>query len=264
VTVALWALRFDRAIVGFRRSLVCFGVIALLPALFLALAPAHAGAAEEMRLTWGDCGVDGRSVQPFNCNQPAFSRSFYVAACPADSLTLVVGASMVFDVITDSAVLPDWWRLAIGECRAGKLAADADFTATTSCVDAWNLEGGALVQSYTTRPGGGANQTRLVATAGVTGVHAVTLPGGEPRALIRVFMYLSDAASGTCAGCATGACIVVNSVELVRVPGAPGGDQTLTQTAEPGSNFVTWQSGASCITVPARNRTWGQIKALYR
>jgi hypothetical protein len=77
-------------------------------------------------------------------------------------------------------------------------------------------------------------------------------------------MYLSDAGTSPCAGCGVGACLVLNSVELVRLPGAPGGDATLTQPAEAGSNFANWQSGAACVAVPARNRSWGQIKSLYR
>jgi hypothetical protein len=87
------------------------------------------------------------------------------------------------------------------------------------------------------------------------------MPQDSVRALARVFMYLGDANSGACAGCSTGACIVLNSVELVRLPGAIGGNVTLTT---PGSNFATWQAGAACVTVPVRNRTWGQVKALYR
>ena len=44
------------------------------------------------------------------------------------------------------------------------------------------------------------------------------------------------------------------------------GDFTLTDTAPSGRNFITYQggSGATCATVPAMNRTWGQVKALYR
>lgn len=229
------------------------------------LAPARAAlAGEELWLRWEDCAPAGVPDMPFNCSVPVHSKSLYVAACPAESLAQVVAAIMVFDVVTDSANLPDWWRLGPGDCRAGKLAADVDFSASSLCTDAWGSNGGGLVQYYGTRVGGGPNQTRFIATAGVPGSASVTLPGGTPEALARVIMYLSDAPTSACQGCAVGACIVLNSVELVRLPGAPGGDMTLYQPGEAGSNFATWRSGAACVAVPVLNRSWGQVKALYR
>jgi hypothetical protein len=35
--------------------------------------------------------------------------------------------------------------------------------------------------------------------------------------------------------------------------------------SSPGSNIVTWQgAGPSCLAVPTKNVTWGQVKSLYR
>lgn len=261
---AVQAIERIRAAVGFRRPPVVRPALALLAAAGVFLSPRPAAADEAIWLRWNDCAQDGQQSLAYNCALPTFSRSLYVAACPAESLTQVVATSLVFDVVADAATLPDWWRLAPGECRAGKLAADTDYAATGACADAWGGAGGALIQSYGARVGGGPNQMRFVATAGVPANAAVTLPGGSPRALARVFLYLTDSATSPCAGCAVGACLVLNSVEIIRLPGAPGGDVTLSQPAEAGSNFAIWRSGAACVTVPARNRSWGQIKALYR
>ncbi len=255
---------FDRAIVGFRRSPVVFRAAALLAAALVACAPGRSFAAEELWLRWFECAASGQQANVVNCAVPTLPRSLYVAACPATSVDQVVGTNMVFDVVADAATLPGWWQLAPGGCRAGRLTADASFGATVACVDAWNEAGVALIQGYEARPGGGPNELRFVVVAGVLPGNAVVMPGGEPRALVHVVMDLADVISTPCAGCATGACIVLNSVELVRLPGAPGGSVTLTQPAADGSNFAIWQSGAACVSVPARNRTWGQIKAMYR
>jgi hypothetical protein len=258
---ALRAKLHDRATAGFPRSPGFVSALALALAL-AALAPVRdARAAEEIGLAWNDCGAFGVPQMVFNCPVPAFSRSMIVTAITAQDVDQVVGAAMVLDVVTDSPSLPDWWRLGPGECRAGKLGADVQYVNTLGCLDAWNGAGNALVQSYTTRPGGAANQARFIVTAGVPGPAAITATAGDLLAYARVFMYLGDSNSGTCLGCGTGACVVLNSLQLVRAPGAPGGDVTLTT---PGANFATWQAGAGCATVPTRNRTWGQIKALYR
>lgn len=230
-----------------------------------AIAPASdAVAAEQLWLRWSDCAPTGPPGMTLNCTIPAFSRNLYASACPAAALSQVVAANLVFDVVTDSATLPDWWKLGPGDCRDGQLGADTDFSATVDCADAWGGAGVSLVQVFGNRPGGGANQTRFVVAAGVPGNQSVTLPADQPVALARVFMFLSDVVTTTCAGCGVGACLVLNSVEVVRLPGAPGGDVTLFQPGEPGGNYATWQSGAACVSVPARNRSWGQIKALYR
>lgn len=261
---AFLAKVFDRAIVGLRRSPVAFAAAAPIAAALLAALPARALAAEELWLRWFECASSGVQANVFSCPVPTLPRAMVVAACPAADVEQVVGTTMVLDVLADAATLPNWWQLGPGGCRAGRLDADADFSQVFGCADAWSAAGVALIQVYGLRPGGGPNELRLVVAGGVPAAGAVVMPGGEPRAIARLVMDLADAPTTTCSGCGLGACIVLNSVELVRLPGAPGGNVTLVQPASDGSNFAIWQSGAACVTVPARNRSWGQIKAMYR
>ena len=58
-------------------------------------------------------------------------------------------------------------------------------------------------------------------------------------------------------------CIVFNSAALSEP--APAPDAILSGPPTGGRNVITWQgAGANCAAVPVRNRTWGQIKSLYR
>lgn len=261
---AFLAKAFDRAIVGLRRSPVAFAGPALVATALVACAPARALANEQLWLRWFDCDASGVQASVLNCAVPTLPRSLLASACPASSVGQVVGAVLVFDLVADAATLPSWWQLGQGGCRDGRLGADADFSAAFGCADAWGGAGVALVQAYGLRPGGGPNELRFIVSGGVPAANAVLMPGGEPRALARVVMSLADAPATTCTGCSQGACIVLNSVALVRLPGAPGGDVTLTLPAADGANYAIWQSGAACASVPARNRSWGQIKAMYR
>jgi hypothetical protein len=74
--------------------------------------------------------------------------------------------------------------------------------------------------------------------------------------------------TGACAGCSFPACIRLSQVQLAQ-PAAAGVSRDVTFTNTPpggGSQQVTWQGGVAvdCNIVPSRNRTWGQIKSLYR
>jgi hypothetical protein len=66
--------------------------------------------------------------------------------------------------------------------------------------------------------------------------------------------------ASACAGCSEPATVVFSGLLLQRLGQYPIGFSFPDR-----SNVVTWQSAsASCRPEPARNRTWGAIKALYR
>jgi hypothetical protein len=74
-----------------------------------------------------------------------------------------------------------------------------------------------------------------------------------------------DEGFGVCAGCATAACMVFNSLELFTFSGA---GQLFIEAADV-RNWATYQGGDVGTDVcpngtPTQSRTWGQIKALYR
>jgi hypothetical protein len=70
------------------------------------------------------------------------------------------------------------------------------------------------------------------------------------------------AEGATCAGCDVPACILLSRVDVIT-----GFQYIATPITQPElRQLVTFYGGtASCIgAVPARNASWGQIKALYR
>jgi hypothetical protein len=69
--------------------------------------------------------------------------------------------------------------------------------------------------------------------------------------------------AGACGGCAGSVCLVIQMLN-VTTP-VLGNNMFLSGGTTPGSNMATWQgSGADCNLVPVRNRSWGEVKALYR
>jgi hypothetical protein len=74
---------------------------------------------------------------------------------------------------------------------------------------------------------------------------------------------LSSAGVGLCPGCNTAACMVFNSADVESLPSPESPVRISTPLAGIG-NQVTYHQGMNCASVPVRNRTWGQIKALYR
>ena len=71
---------------------------------------------------------------------------------------------------------------------------------------------------------------------------------------------------GACAGCSSSACLVLNSIEVVRTAGAPGGNLVIQAPGGGNLNWARWGGSpdADCGLVPARALTWGGVKSLYR
>jgi len=116
------------------------------------------------------------------------------------------------------------------------------------------------------RPGGDASQLRVIISVAVPAASAFTLVHGQSYlAAVMGLHYANTAGALACAGCSTPACFVFNSAEITRLPGAQGTPPQPFVTPSPGvGNQALWNTGASCAPVPVRNRTWGQIKAIYR
>jgi len=180
----------------------------------------------------------------------------------------VLGLIAVIDLQHSEPTLPDWWQLAkSGGCRSGNLSASADFTLNEECVDPWNGE--AVSEGQAFRPGGprgGANQVRFVAVCGVVPELARTLDAASMyyglKLVIRNGLTTGPA---RCMGCLQPACLVLNSIEVKRTAGAPGGDILITMPGPGNANWALWRSGGpDCTMVPVRNVTWGQVKGIYR
>ncbi len=236
------------------------------------LATPPASAAEGLYLTWNDCalGISAASIRGFACNADFGQQALYCALVMAQPTDSVLGVEIVVDVQHAAPALPDWWHFEVGGCRAGQLVADDNF-GLANCQDLWQGQASGGLQSYTVgMPRGGANQARIRV--------ALSVPSTQPRALNATDMYyaarivISNARTvgpPSCSGCDGAACLVLNSILVRRPPrpaGAPSSDILVTAPGAGSANWAGWQalSGGDCAAVPVKNRTWGEVKSLYR
>jgi hypothetical protein len=101
---------------------------------------------------------------------------------------------------------------------------------------------------------------------------ALAVPPGAEADLLANTEYFScnitidhakTVGTGACAGCSGSVCLVLNHF-VVATP-IPGNNMNLFGGTTPGSDMAHWQgSGADCLLVPVKNKTWGEVKALYR
>jgi hypothetical protein len=226
----------------------------------------RAQAAEGLFLTWDACAFEplASPVQVFACDTDADTLQLHAAFTLAQPVDQVIGLEVVIDIQHESPTLPDWWRFDGSGCRFGALRSDVQFGVVAGCADPWTGAGVASFPSYTvTQPRGGANQARIKAGVGVLPSDPRTLAADTPYHAVRLVIVANQ--TGACAGCASRACLVLNSIWIKRTPGAPGGD-VFVQTPGPSqANWAEWQgSGADCSLVPVRRQTWGAVKSLYR
>lgn len=228
--------------------------------------------ASGLSLDWNDCpgGASSLPDLSFACDTES---GFFTLVCSAvldSTVANLLGSELVVDVQMASGTFPDWWRLdgsGPASCRIGGATAAADFSSSPSCADAWAGHGHAGIQGFSIGPPDhpASNQARIKIATIVPSDSAVALGPAVSYGIAQLLLFaLRSTGSSPCAGCATRACLVLNSILLRRSPGL-GPDVYVTMPAGPATNWATWQgSGADCSLVPVRRRTWGEIKSLYR
>jgi hypothetical protein len=240
----------------------------LMSCTFLALTAGIAAAGPGgLNLGWLDCGGLPASLDRVTLCNTNTGLNTLVGSFVAPSFVDAMSANeVVFDIQTVGVSLTPWWGMRTGACRASaSLAGDFNFTAGPfTCYDYWQAGAiGALSQDVAV-----GNRAR------VKGVFA--LPAGDARITsvpegTEVYSFkanINNAKSvglGACAGCPLGACIVLNSIKINQPVGTPGGGKFVSATAV--RNYATWQGGigTDCLAAtPAKNTTWGSVKALYR
>lgn len=262
--IAVHGVRTDRwkGISGLRAALCATALVAFAPGL----AAAGASSPPGLYLTWQDCAQSPNATanRSVACDGAAGEEALYLAFSLPWALDSVVAVEAVVDVQA-AGVLPPWWQYGPEGCRSGSLHARGEFPAGTACTDFWmgdaTLDG--LQGYYAGEPRGGAGQARIrVALAVLPQLYRRLEAGTMYHAARLVF---SDVGVSACLGCQMPVCLVLNSILIGRLPGAPGGDLLLEAAALAGSNQATWQgSGADCQLVPVVRTTWGAIKAMYR
>jgi len=236
--------------------------------LILALAASPARSSEgQVFLTWEDCDRGGAGTHDAvavcltNDNANYLYCSF-VLTQPVDD---VLGIEVTVDLQNSAGTLPDWWQLdGEGQCRDGQLHVSGDYTQSYSCADPWHDRGEGTAIYY---PAPAAGRARIVGTYAVRQDSAATLAAGtQYYGLTIVIGNDRTVYPGQCAGCNKPACLVLNTIKLLRGPNSVPREVTIDDSGPSGANRATWLggAGADCAAVPARAGTWGQLKNLYR
>ena len=237
----------------------------VLTALVFSAAPARS--AEGIYLTWNECPLSTLSASDFtaSCAADSGEQSLYCAFTMPFALDSVIAVEITLDVQVAGS-LPPYWEYAADGCRFGSLSAKSEFAAATACTDFWagraGMEG--LAGYYAGEPRGGAGQARIRITFAVASGQYLRLDAERMYYAARV--VFKNRRTTSCLGCSTPACLVLNSILIGRLPGAPGGDHVCLEVPGPNlANRATWQGvGGDCNAVPVKVRTWGQLKSLYR
>lgn len=241
----------------------------VLPTLLTALLmlggrPACAALNSGIAINWGGCLANGVvQTQTFDCNTNTGEPfELYVSlVLPAD-VPEFAATTVIVDVYTSRPSVPPWWQTATGQCRAGAVGVSYDpNTFPESCPDIW--AGQQPLQVFQVQAGvhGLPYEIRLNSGAAVpVGAEISWVADGQE---LTVCKYLIQRRKSTgadaCAGC-TNCAMLVPSECFVQQPW-PLPSYRLTGTWS--SDSRRWWNG-SCDPTPTQNRSWGQIKGLYR
>ena len=221
----------------------------------------------QLFLSWDDCPQGGGLSDAVAICQTNDGANSLVCAFTVDqTVDDVIGIEVTVDVQGSQQTLASWWQMQQGQCRDGALRASSEFPPSAGCTDPWrHLGAGEAIDYY---PGHDhSDQARLVGTYAIRSDSARVLAAGIPYyGLTLLIGNQRSVFPGECAGCQQPACLVLNSIKLLRGPKSVPTEITL-ETPGPGSaNVALWNhaTGASCSAVPVRAATWGRIKLLYR
>jgi hypothetical protein len=227
-----------------------------------------------------DCLADG-GVQTRNtdCVTSNFAHYMVPEFTLDGSMTQFVGVEIVFDLIDESNVsdMGPWWQWDAVGCRSGGLSVlfdptlNPDFSNAT-CQDVWATSNfgpsgaiGALSRPSTS--GLPVNSERVIVGIAVRSDDPLNLTSGTPYVPATLRARATSAQTTACSGCGDQIVMAFNSILVAQLPNAPGGDAYISAPSQANAQCITFnQPQSSCIgdVVPTRNRTWGQVKSLYR
>jgi len=229
-------------------------------------------AAEGINLFWNDCGAGLRPAtnREFACDVNTGSNLLVASFWYSTYVQYQLGSMTVdIDLQSAGATLPAWWGLAqTGMCRSSCLTPVRDLS-PVSCVDPWlgyDAHPVFLYQTTRDNPSMPPNRAHIYANTATHHSEMFLDPNGENVAFALRLNNSLTIGSGACEGCSVPVCLVLNSITLANYwheyP-------SIYLTAPFENNYVTWQGGAiggaGCPgATPTLNRTWGQIKTLYR
>jgi hypothetical protein len=244
--------------------------LALLVTALAVLAP-RPSRADALNFSWDQCWPEGGTAfQSWACNSSTGTR-FVMIGSLVTSKPMPAGLHGVefrVDVSLNSATLPDWWRFGVGECREHSLGFSADFSVfnVATCIDPWQAQAGVTFSSYDVPSPrlGGSHSAQIHGLVELSTGSAVPLAAGNEYRLFWLRLYpFKTTGPISCGGCNIPATLELLSAKLFE---GPNGDASELVTDTASNRCIRWQGSAGdlCSIVPARNRTWGAIKSIYR
>jgi hypothetical protein len=229
---------------------------------------ASAASAAGINLSWTDCGTAGTQNLTFACNSNSGAPFTMIGSfIPPAGLPEFLGISAQIDITTDQATVPDWWAHGGTNCRGTTgLSTNFDFTSGPfTCTDFYvgSAAGGSAYDVGFGTP----NRARFRIQAAVPFDNRGPLDENlEYYAYKANVLRAKTTGAGSCAGCSAPACIVFNELQLFQPP-EQANDPVITNAID--RQFVTWQNPAGgppgCpASTPTANKSWGQVKSLYR
>jgi hypothetical protein len=250
----------------------CLRKPAFLILALLSLRAPLALAAPGVNLYLGECSAGSSTTTVTNACDSNAGTAFTLygsIVMPAVTRHQFVTCESILDIQTDAAgAIEDWWRA--DDCRSSAFILTADASLAGACATLWDTVAPA-VSTLTAFHAGSAppNRIRLLLDTRLDPGAVYDLVGDGATERVTFMLTVTRGKSlgpGACAGCSSTACIVLNETNLQTVSDTPA---TYLRLTDPVSNrYVTYNGSlttAGCPgSVPARIRTWGAIKALYR
>lgn len=240
-------------------------LMATLVVISVAISFAETGRAgtRGFNLSWNGCATNFASLQRcYACDgQAGVSFVFQGSFRPVHSIPDFAGTSSIVDITSESATLPDFWKIATGDCAAAAFSARNPVVgggcATPSLFASGNVGGGYSVEYRS--PG----RVRLRVDWAVASPAPPPLVAGQLYPAFAIMMDADAAVMAGCQGCATGALIELNSIEVF---GFGVTEDELINVSDV-RNFVVWQEYpfySPCTVTSTRSTSWGAIKSMYR
>lgn len=244
------------------QKLLAFALVAALVTPTLATA-----AVPGTNLGWSNCGTTATTQnRVFACDANDATFNLVASWRLAADLTDYAGLSAVVDYRVNDPGVPAWWSFGPGGCREGSLGL-VNVGTVGFCTNPYvggNQGGGFQIEDTPTLPGANDFRVRILwARDSPFSATANTLYSGF--VLQMNSSGTVDEGAGVCAGCTAAACLVLNVMEVF---GFNSGSAAKMEQADV-RNWATWQGGDVGTDIcpngtPTQNRTWGQIKSLYR
>ena len=237
------------------------------------------------RIRWNACYGDGGAInRDFACNTNTGSEQLvctFTLSAPVDS---VYQMDAIVRLAFAGGAVPPWWMFrTAGACRGTSLGASTAAPATASaCID-W-AEGRDALLTYQPNSFAPYLSQIEVLTPFIGYAPYDLVAGQEYFVFSAIINHQKTVGTGSCAGCTLGGCMGFVAARLFRsatgtympVP-EPSGDVLVGPIPGDGQAAM-WQGGAGIAipnyggagytycpgATPARNRTWGDVKALYR